>query len=161
MANFTVWKFDTPEGAGRAASIVKDAAGDGLVTLVDHAVVSWPEGAEHPETHGINDDAAKSGGWGALWGLLIGALFFIPVIGAVAGAAIAGLSRALSDVGIRKEDLVKIKEEVVPGTSALFLVLEQTDTDRFAERLHGLKATLVSSNLSDTETRELKERFGS
>ncbi|GAA1993128.1 DUF1269 domain-containing protein [Isoptericola halotolerans] len=160
MAMFTVWKFDDPEGAARAAAIVKDAAAEGLVTLVDHAVVEWPEGEKHPTTHGVNDDAAKSGGWGALWGLLIGALFFIPVVGAVAGAAIGGLSRVLSDVGIKKEDLEKIKAEVVPGTSGLFLITEQGDPDRFRERLHGIKATLVSSNLSDVETRDLKEMFG-
>ncbi|WP_407320277.1 DUF1269 domain-containing protein [Isoptericola halotolerans] len=160
MAMFTVWKFDDPEGAAKAAAIVKDAASEGLVTLVDHAVVAWPEGEKHPKTHGVNEDAAKSGGWGALWGLLIGALFFIPVVGAVAGAAIGGLSRALSDVGIKKEDLERIQAEVVPGTSGLFLITEQGDPDRFRERLHGLRATLVSSNLSDAETRELKEMFG-
>jgi uncharacterized membrane protein len=160
MAIFTVWKFENPEGAARAAQIVKDAAGDGLVELIDHAIVEWPEGEKHPKTHGINEDAAKAGGWGALWGLLIGALFFIPVVGAVAGAAIAGLSRALSDVGIRKEDLEAIKDEVVPGTSALFLATEQGDVDRFRERLHGIKATLVSSNVSDAESRELREMFG-
>jgi uncharacterized membrane protein len=160
MAMFTVWKFDDPEGAGKAAAIVKDAASEGLVTLVDHAVVEWPEGAKHPTTHGVHDDAAKAGGWGALWGLLIGALFFIPVVGAVAGAAIGGLSRALSDVGIKKEDLERIQAEVVPGTSGLFLITEQGDPDRFRERLHGLRATLVSSNLSDAETRDLKEMFG-
>ncbi|MCK0116539.1 putative membrane protein [Isoptericola sp. CG 20/1183] len=160
MATFTVWKFDDPAGAGRAADIVKNAASEGLVTLVDYAVVEWPEGEKHPKTHGVNDDAAKSGGWGALWGLLIGALFFIPVVGAVAGAAIGGLSRALSDVGIRKEDLEKIRDEVVPGTSGLFIITEQGDVDRFRERLHGIKATLVSTNLSDAESRELKEMFG-
>ncbi|WP_278235583.1 DUF1269 domain-containing protein [Isoptericola sp. AK164] len=161
MAMFTVWKFDDPEGAGKAARIVKDAASEGLITLVDHAVVEWPEGESQPKTHGVNDDAARSGGWGALWGLLIGALFFIPVVGAVAGAAIGGLSRALSSTGIKKDDLERIRAEIVPGTSGLFLISEQGDPDRFRERLHGLKATLISSNMSDAETRELKEMFGS
>ncbi|GAA4732401.1 DUF1269 domain-containing protein [Isoptericola chiayiensis] len=161
MAMFTVWKFDDPAGAGKAAEIIKNADSEGLIKLVDHAVVEWPEGEKHPKTHGVNDDAAKAGGWGALWGLLIGALFFIPVVGAVAGAAIGGLSRALSSTGIRKEDLEKIREEVVPGTSGLFLISEQGDPDRFRERLHGLKATLISSNMSDVETQELRDMFGS
>ncbi|WP_402468767.1 DUF1269 domain-containing protein [Isoptericola aurantiacus] len=160
MAMFTVWKFDDPAGAGKAADIIKSAASEGLITVVDHAVVEWPEGDKHPTTHGVNDDTAKAGGWGALWGLLIGALFFIPVVGAVAGAAIGGLSRALSSTGIKKEDLERIRAEVVPGTSGLFLISEQGDPDRFRERLHGLKATLISSNMSDVETRELRDMFG-
>lgn len=161
MAIFTVWKFEDPQGAERAFGIVKDAAADNLITIVDHAIVEWPEGEKQPKTHGLNDDAAKAGGWGALWGLIIGALFFIPVVGAVAGAAIAGLSRALSSVGIRKEDLEALRSEIVPGTSALFLASEQGDVDRFRERLHGIKATLISTNVSDVESRELKEMFGS
>jgi len=48
VAAFTVWKFDDPEAAGRAESLLEDAASDGLVKIVDHAVLSWPAGASHP-----------------------------------------------------------------------------------------------------------------
>jgi len=155
-----VWKFEDPEAAGRAARVLKDAEADGLVKVVDHAVVSWPEGAKKPETHGENDSTAKSTGWGAFWGLLLGALFFLPVIGAVAGAAIGGITKALSEVGISPGDIDEMKKQIVPGTSALFVVTEQIDPDRLGERLHGVKATLVSTNLTDGERAILLETFG-
>lgn len=160
MANLTVWKFDDPEGADRAFRAVKGGEADGLVTIVDHAVVSWPEGAAKPDTHGSHDDTARATGWGAVWGLLLGALFFLPVLGAAAGAAIAGISRSLSDVGITAKDIAAMKEQIVPGTSALFIVTEPIDPDRLGERLHGIDATLVSTNLTDAERRNLLEAFG-
>ncbi|QDP96467.1 DUF1269 domain-containing protein [Microlunatus elymi] len=161
MTTFTVWKFDDPQGAAHAASIVKNAEGDGLVKLYDHAIVEWPEGESKPKSYGSHEDSAKAGGWGALWGLLIGTLFFLPVVGAAAGAAIGGLSRALSSVGIKHEDLEKLKREITPGTSALFLITERGDFDRLAERFHGVHASLISTNLTEGERDQLLEAFDS
>ncbi len=45
MTTFTVWKFDSPDGAGQAARALRYAENDGLVEVYDHAVVSWPVGA--------------------------------------------------------------------------------------------------------------------
>jgi uncharacterized membrane protein len=103
MTTFTVWKFDSPDGAEQAAAVLKVAAKDGLVTIVDHAVASWPDGAARPDTKHSHDQAWHSTGWGALWGLVIGALFFVPVIGGVAGAAIGAISKATEGTGITKD----------------------------------------------------------
>ena len=43
MTAFTVWKFDTPGGAEHAASQLQHIAGEGLIKILDHAVVSWPK----------------------------------------------------------------------------------------------------------------------
>lgn len=69
MATFTVWKFDDPEAAGEAATILRRAASDGLITVVDHAVVSWPVGQATPTTRHTHDDRKRGTGWGAFWGL--------------------------------------------------------------------------------------------
>lgn len=160
MARFMVWKFDDPQAADHAVKVLKDGAAEGLVKVVDHAVVSWPEGARKPTSHGQNEDTAKASGWGAFWGLLLGALFFLPVLGAAAGAAVGGITRALSEVGISGKDIEAMKREIVPGTSALFVVTEAIDPDRLGERFHGVKATLVSTNLTEAERSALLETFG-
>src|SRR4029077_4211197 len=94
MTTFTVWKFGDPDGAERAESSLKSAASDGLVTIVDHAVVSWPHGADVPETFHSHDSTKRGAGWGALWGILGGALFAVPVAGVVVGAGIGALAKA-------------------------------------------------------------------
>ena len=43
MATLTVWKFDTSEGAGRAAQQLQNLAKQGLVTIEDAATVSEQE----------------------------------------------------------------------------------------------------------------------
>jgi uncharacterized membrane protein len=160
MTAFTVWKFQDPEGAARAASSLQAAETDGLVKIVDHAVLSWPEGADQPELKHKHDSAKRGAGWGALWGILGGALFMIPVAGAVIGAGIGALAKATEGTGITKGDLERIRTEVVPGTSALFMVTEEANLDRLGERFHGRDATLISTNLTEDERKILLETFG-
>lgn len=160
MTAFTVWKFDTPEGAGKAASLLQGAEADGLVKLLDHAVVSWPVGAKRPETAHGAESAWRGGGWGAFWGLLLGALFLVPVFGAAAGAAIGAVAKATGGVGISKDQLETIRSQVTEGTSALFVVTDEGDLDRVGERFHGTPMKLVDTNLTKEERDLLLETFG-
>jgi uncharacterized membrane protein len=68
MTTFTVWKFDSPDGAEQAASVLKAAAKDGLVKIIDDTVASWPVGAARPDTKQSHEEVWHSTGWGALWG---------------------------------------------------------------------------------------------
>ncbi len=160
MAAFTVWKFDSPDGADGAESVLKDCEGDGLIKILDHAVVSWPEGESQPRTKQGHEETWRGTGWGALWGVVVGALFFVPVIGGVAGAALGAISKVTEDAGISKDQLQRIRTEVTPGTSALFLVTEEGNLDRVGERFHGSHSKLIDTNLTDAERSVLLETFG-
>ncbi|WP_433302041.1 DUF1269 domain-containing protein [Actinoplanes sp. CA-030573] len=163
MTTFTVWKFDNPEGAQHAADQLKDAQGEGLVKVLDHAVITWPKGASEPQrVHHGRDGVWRGAGWGALWGIVAGTLFLIPVIGGVAGAAIGALSKATEDSGITKEQLETIRTEITEGTSALFLVTDAGNLDRLGERFHGMgqHSRLIETNLTDGEREILLETFG-
>ncbi|WP_454042088.1 DUF1269 domain-containing protein [Cellulosimicrobium sp. Marseille-Q8652] len=159
MATFTVWSFDTPAGADTASGILHSAASEGHIRLVDSAVVTWPEGAAKPTTRHGHQDTWRGGGWGAFWGLLLGTLFFIPLVGAAAGAAIGAASKAMAAVGIDKDQLERIREGVTPGTSALFVVTEDGDLDAVGERFHGVHGKLVATNLTEGERQTLLETF--
>jgi uncharacterized membrane protein len=160
MTTFTVWKFDDPEGAKQAYGVLRDAESDQLVKVVDHAIVTWPQGADRPDTDLSHDEKKRGGVWGGFLGVLIGMLFFIPVFGALAGAAIGATVKAMDGTGITKKDVERIRDEVTPGTSALFMVTENADFDRLGERFHGMKWQLVSTNLTDVERKVLVDTFG-
>jgi uncharacterized membrane protein len=160
MTTFSVWKYDDPAGAERAVELLKSAERDGLVKIDDHAVVSWPVGAAQPDTKHGHEENWRGAGWGGLWGLLIGTLFFIPVVGGLAGVAIGALAKATQDAGITREQLETIRSEITEGTSALFVVTEQADVDRLGERMRGLHTTLIATNLTDAERKVLLETFG-
>ncbi|PJI86664.1 DUF1269 domain-containing protein [Luteimicrobium subarcticum] len=157
MTTFTVWKYDDPERAEQAEGILRDAESDGLVTLHDTAVVTWPAGAARPTTRHHHQDTARGAGWGALWGFFFGVLFFVPFLGAAAGAALGAGAKAMAGLGIREDDVERIRAAVTEGTSALFAVTEAGDLDRLGERLHGLGGALVDTNLTDAERRNLLE----
>jgi uncharacterized membrane protein len=159
MTTFTVWKYTDPHRAADAAVLLKQAASDGLVKVLDHAVVSWPEGASHPTTTHSHDENWRGGAWGALWGILAGSLFFVPVIGGVAGAAIGAISKATQDAGITREQLERIRTQITEGTSALFAVTENADLDSLGDRLK-MDSTLVATNLTDAERAVLIDTFG-
>lgn len=160
MTTFTVWKFDDPEGADRAVRLLRDAQADGLVKIDDHAIVSWPAGAKQPDSKHGHEETWHGVAWGSIFGLLIGTLFFLPVVGGLAGAALGGLAKATEDAGITKEQLEKIRGEVTEGTSALFIVTEQGDLDRLGDRMRGMHSTLLATNLTDAERSVLLETFG-
>ncbi|MFC4786523.1 DUF1269 domain-containing protein [Nocardioides sp. MAHUQ-72] len=160
MTAFTVWKFESPEGAQHAESLLEGAQADHLVRIVDHAVISWPLGAKHPTMQHGREETKRGAGWGALWGLLVGALFTVPVLGVAAGAALGAFSKATQGLGITEEQLELIRGEVVEGTSALFVVTEEGNLDRVAERFRGVHTKLVDSNLTEAERARLLEAFG-
>ena len=157
MATFTVWKFDRPDGADRAAGILEGAEQDGLVKIIDRALVSWPADAKRPRTEHKERHGA---GWGAFWGMLFGALFLLPVVGAATGAAVMALNKAMSGLGITEEQLETIRAQVTAGTSALFVVTDEANLDRLGERFHGMGWVLVDTNLTEAERAQLVETFG-
>jgi len=161
MTAFTVWTFDSPEGAAHAEAQLKRAEQDDLVKIIDHAVASWPVGADHPTTKQGHDENWRGAGWGAFWGLLVGAMVTIPVLGIAAGAGIGALAKATEKLGITEDQLATIGRELTPGTSALFIVTQEADLDRLGERMRGMHMKLVETNLTDVERSMVTEALGS
>src|SRR5689334_17986858 len=68
--------------------------------------------------------------WGMFWGLLFGILFFVPFFGMALGAAFGALGGKLAKGTIDKQFQEQVREQVKPGTSALFLIVEQMTADK-------------------------------
>ena len=146
MTTFTVWKFDEPDGASRAEGILRTAEADGLIKVIDRALVSWPVGAKRPTTKHVDEDVRRGAGWGSL-------------LGAAAGAGIGALAKAMEKVGITKEQMDTLRWQIKEGTSALFVVTDEADLDRIGERFHGMRWVLIDTNLTDVERGRLLETF--
>ncbi|MDH6282427.1 DUF1269 domain-containing protein [Prescottella agglutinans] len=155
----TVWKFASPTGADTAITTLEDLQKEALISIHDAAVVSWPEGRKKPKTRQLTNLAGVGALGGTFWGLLFGILFFIPLIGAVVGAAVGAVSGALSDVGIDDDFIKRLKDQITPGTSALFVLTSDETLDRVHEEFHGQHAELISTNLSHEQEAHLREVF--
>jgi uncharacterized membrane protein len=107
-------------------------------------------------THG---GASAGGGavWGGFWGFLFGLIFFIPFAGLAIGAGLGALFGHLGEKGIDKEFQEQVRDQVKPGTSALFLIIEQATPDKAIDALKGYGGTVIKTSLSDDDTQKLQE----
>jgi uncharacterized membrane protein len=159
VSTLTVWRFPTVEGAENALDLLRQLQKQQLITIADAAYVSWPEGRKKPKTKDLGSLTGAGALGGGFWGLLFGLIFLVPLLGMAVGAAIGALTGSLSHVGIDEEFIGTVRSQVTPGTSALFVMSEDTVLDRVVEPFKETGATLLSTNLSDVEEARLREAF--
>jgi uncharacterized membrane protein len=161
MANLTVLKFDTPEGAGQMLDKVKSLQKQQLIVLQDAATVIWPEGKKGPKTKQLINLTGAGALDGAFWGMLFGLIFFVPWFGMAVGAAFGALGGKMSDYGIDDDFITSVRDKVTEGTSALFLLTDKAVTDKVVEEIKSEKLNfeLVASNLSVEQEEALMAAF--
>ena len=75
------------------------------------------------------------------------------------GAGMGALAGSMTDVGIDDDFVRKVRDEVTPGTSALFVMSGKVVADRVLAEFKGTGAHLASSNLSGEQEAKLREVF--
>ena len=161
MSTLTVWRYDTVDGAGEAAALVKRLARKDRLLVHDAAIVEWEPGQGKPRTRQLSPSTSAPGALGGgFWGLLFGLVFFMPLLGAAIGAATGALAGSLTDVGIDDGFINRIRDTVTPGTSALFVLISDASLDL----VHGAfaggpKGELIFTNLTEEQEAALREVF--
>lgn len=160
MATLTVWKFDTPDGAETAVQTLERLASQELVKIHDAATVTWEPDKKKPKTRQLHGTTRTGALGGAFWGMLFGLIFFVPILGLAIGAASGALAGSLRDVGIDDGFIDRVRAEVKPGTSALFVMTSDAVIDKVKEGFAGQSPQLISTNLSEDEEARLHDVFG-
>lgn len=160
QATLTVWRFDTADAADEATRTLDTLAREGLITVVDAATVAWPADRKKPKTRQYTPATAMGALGGAFWGMLFGLIFFVPLLGAAVGAATGAVVGSLTDVGIDDGFINKVRDQVTPGTSALFVMTQDAVVDKVRDAFadHG-NTELIFTNLSATQEAALREVF--
>jgi uncharacterized membrane protein len=115
------------------------------------------EGKYHvTTTHGGSSTGAGAA-WGGFWGLLFGLLFFVPFAGLALGAGFGALFGHLGEKAIDKEFQEQVRDEVKPGTSALFMIIEKATPDRAIEALKQYGGKVIRTSLSEEDTAKLQD----
>jgi uncharacterized membrane protein len=159
MATLSAWKFETAEGAAQSEAILQGLQSQGLIVIHDAATVSWPEDKKKPKTTQLNSLIGAGALGGAFWGFLFGLIFFVPFLGLAVGAAIGAFSGSLADVGIDDSFIAAVREQVTPGTSALFLLSENAVLDKVQDAFSETHAELIQTNLSQEQEDKLRAAF--
>lgn len=156
MSDLVVIAFDEEDDAQQALAEMRRMEGEGVVRLADSAVVAKDaEGALQ-----IKNEVSSGAETGAVVGGAIGLLtsFLFPVVGAVVGAAagayIGGKVAGDSVDGAFVDDVAKALQ---PGTSALFLMIRESDAAALRAALEPYEGRVYQTTLPE-DLRESLER---
>jgi uncharacterized membrane protein len=106
--------------------------------------------------HGVSGTAGGAA-IGSFWGFLFGLLFFIPFAGLAIGAGMGALFGHMGEKGLDKQFQQQVRDYLKPGTSALFMVIEQATPDKAIAALSEYGGTVIRTSLSDEDTQKLQE----
>lgn len=127
-----------------------------LIDLEDAAVVvrNQKGKVKIKQTQDLVTSGTLSGG---LWGVLIGLIFFNPLLGWATGAAAGALSGSLSDIGIDDNFIREIGNTIEPGTSAIFVLVRKATPDKVLEDLSKFEGKVLRTSLSKEDEAKLQE----
>jgi uncharacterized membrane protein len=156
MSDLVAIGYDDAATALEALDAAEGLAGD-LVIPVDALAVIIRDGDGRFKT--VTDQHLVGSGatWGLFWGVLFGILFFVPVLGMAFGAALGAVAAKVKALLVEDDYEQRVRDLLKPGTSALFLLLEQITAEKTLEALSKFGGTVVRTSLSDADERELQE----
>jgi uncharacterized membrane protein len=158
MATLVAIGYPDQSTAEEARKTVQGLEAELIIQADQVAAISRDlEGKYHVHTTHGGASAGGGAAWGGFWGLLFGLLFFIPFAGLAIGAGLGALFGHLGEKGIDQAFQQQVRDYLKPGTSALFMVIEQATPDKAIAALEQYGGTVIKTSLSDEDTRKLQE----
>jgi uncharacterized membrane protein len=127
-----------------------------LIELGDSVVVEKTADGKI-KLHQLFSATAVGASSGAFWGLLVGLLFFVPVVGVAVGAASGALAGAMSDFGINDKFMKDIAANIQPGNAALFVLIKKMTADKVLDAVKGSGGTVLQTSLDHTKEQALRD----
>ena len=157
MATLLAIAYPDESTAEQAMATVQELQSELVIQADQVAAISRnAEGKYH--VHTAHAGGAGAGAWwGGFWGMLFGLLFFIPFAGLALGAGMGALFGHLGKQGIDKAFQEQVRDHVTPGTSALFLVIEQATPDKAIAAMKQYGGDVIRTSLSEEDTKRLQE----
>jgi uncharacterized membrane protein len=144
--------------AEQARQTVQGLEADLVIQADQVAAISRDaEGKYHVTTTHGGVSAGGGAAWGGFWGLLFGLIFFVPFAGAAVGAGLGALFGHMGASAIDKEFQDQVREQVKPGTSALFMIIEKATPDKAIAALQHYGGTVIKTSLSEEDTKKLQD----
>ena len=157
MSDLIVIGYESPQTARQAYEQVQRLQQDFIVELRGLAIVDVdPDGRTHVDTPQRIIGASAAAG--ALFGLLLGLLFFVPGMGLL-GGAIGALMGTFSKSGIDAEFRSRVEHLVEPGHSAVVIMAQKITEDRFASAMQPFGGSVLKTSLSESDEKELAEEL--
>jgi uncharacterized membrane protein len=126
-----------------------------LIELSD-AVIAVKQDTGKVKLNQLMNTTAVGAVSGGFWGLLIGSIFLMPLLGASLGAASGALGGALTDFGINDAFMKELAASLQPGNAALFVLIHKMTTDKVLDAIKGTGGTVLKTSLDHTKEQALR-----
>jgi uncharacterized membrane protein len=127
-----------------------------LIDIGD-AVVAVKESDGKVRLNQMVSTTAAGAASGSFWGLLVGVLFMMPIVGVAAGAAAGALGGALTDFGINDTFMKDLASSLQPGNAALFVLVKKMTADKVLDDLKGTGGTVLRTSLDHRKEQALRD----
>ena len=155
MSNLVAIAYDDVDQAQQVTQTLGELMKEHSIELEDAVIVEHRANGKiklhQPSMAGLG--AAS----GALWGGLIGLIFFMPLLGAAIGAASGGAAGALSDHGIDDDFMKELGDKLPQGGAAVFVLVREATTDKVLPEISKFGGHVIQSSLSNEQETALQE----
>lgn len=156
MSDLVVIGFDDEHTAFEMRAKLAKIQKEYLIDMEDVVVVT-KDGKGKVKLHQAVNLTAAGAVSGGFWGMLIGMIFFNPLLGAAVGAGAGALSGKLSDIGINDKFMKELGETFTPGSSALCVLVRKVTADKVLDQLQGFKGKVLKTSLTADKEEELRK----
>ena len=150
-----VLTFDNMEEAEQVHAALVKGKKEGALTIDDAAVVVKDAEGKVQVKNQVSTGTWTAAGAGGLLGLLIGVIF-LPIGGIILGLGGGALVAKLLDTGLDGKFVKQVGEEIKPGTSALFVLLNHENQAAEMAILRQFHGKVLQTNLSTEAEENLK-----
>ena len=158
MSELIVIGYEDHAKATAAYNEVITMQSDFVVSLSGLAIVTVDaEGKNHVETPQKIVGVSAAGG--ALWGMLIGLLFFVPFIGLALGGLMGALFGKLGKSGVNDQFRAQVQDLLKPGMAAVVIMATKITEDKFNDRMAPFGGNVLKTSLSEEDEKELAEEL--
>ena len=158
-SSLIVLAFDTMDEAEKVHEALVKGKKEGLLTIQDSAVVVKDADGKVEVKNQVSSGTWMATGVGGALGLLIGTIFF-PIGGLVLGLAGGALVGKFMDLGVDGKFVKQVGEEIQPGTSALFVLVDKENPGAELAILRQFKGKVLQTNLSSESEDAVRKALG-
>ena len=155
MSNLVAIAYDDVAQAQQVTQTLGELMKEHSIELEDAVIVEHRAGGKiklhQPSMAGLG--AAG----GALWGGLIGLIFFMPLVGMAIGAASGAAAGALSDHGIDDNFMKELGDKLPEGGAAVFVLVREATADKVVPEVAKFGGHVIQSSLSNEQETALQE----
>lgn len=154
MSDLVVLSFARAEEAGEAMRSIRQVERNGRIHLEDTAVVTKDADGKVRVNNEVSGATEKGAVAGAILGPLL--MFLFPIAGIAIGAGAGALIGRMFDTGVDGKFVKEVKENLSPGTSALFLVIRNGEATALVSALRAYEGEVLQTTLSSELEEEIR-----